>query len=112
MTDAMQAARPYVERGWIRVALRPHDKAALIRWRPLRTTPPTTADVESWWRACPDANVGILTGVVSHLAVLDLDSPEAIARATAQGIPDGAPRVQTARGVHVYCAAAAPVRTT
>ncbi len=112
MTDALQAARAYLERGWIPVPLHPYDKAALIRWRVLRMTPPTPADVESWWRRCPDANVGILTGVASQLAVLDLDGPEAIERAAAQGVPDSAPRVQTARGVHVYCAIAAPVRTT
>ncbi len=112
VTDALQAARDYLERGWIPLPLHPYAKAALIRWRPLRMTPPTPADVESWWRRWPDANVGILTGTASHLAVLDLDGPDALERATAQGVPEDAPRVQTVRGVHVYCATGVPVRTT
>ncbi len=111
MTEALLAARSYLARGWIPLPLQPHGKAPLIRWRQLRMAPPTPVDVESWWRRWPDANVGILTGVASQLAVIDLDGSEAIERATAQGVPDCAPRAQTGCGVHVYCASAEPART-
>ena len=31
------------------------------------------ADVEAWWRRWPDANVGVVTGRVSGIVVLDVD---------------------------------------
>ncbi len=112
MTEALQAAHAYLERGWIPFPLHPHDKASRIRWSVLRMTPPTPADIESWWRRWPDANVGLLTGTASHLAVIDLDGSAAVERAMALGLPEHAPCAGTARGQHVYCAADTSVRTT
>jgi len=83
----------------------------LIDWNPLQSARPSPNDIESWWSRCPDANVGILTGMVSGIAVLDLDRPDAMARAEELGIPDDAPRVGTARGLHVYCLVNTPTRT-
>lgn len=37
------------------------------------TSVATEREVEAWWRRWPDANVGVVTGVVSGLAVLDVD---------------------------------------
>lgn len=35
--------------------------------------PASLEQVEAWWRTWPDANVGVVTGVVSGVAVLDID---------------------------------------
>ncbi len=35
--------------------------------------PASLEQVEEWWQAWPDANVGIVTGVVSGVAVIDVD---------------------------------------
>ena len=35
--------------------------------------PASLEQVDAWWRMWPDANVGIVTGVVSGVAVLDVD---------------------------------------
>ena len=37
------------------------------------TEPASPGQVGAWWRRWPDANVGIVTGVVSGLAVVDVD---------------------------------------
>ena len=35
--------------------------------------PASLEQVEAWWRTWPEANVGVVTGVVSGVAVLDID---------------------------------------
>ena len=57
----------------------------------------------------PDANIGIVTGKTSGIAVVDFDSPEAFAEATRKGLPSS-PVVKTSRGVHHYCQYAEGVR--
>jgi hypothetical protein len=70
-----------------------------------------TADprqIEAWWRKWPDANIGIATGAVSGIVVIDIDG--ATGRATLQRLVaqyELLPRtehVKTARGWHLYFA--------
>ena len=44
-----------------------------VRWETLMEAPATEADIEAWWRRWPDANVGVVTGRVSGVVVLDVD---------------------------------------
>lgn len=69
--------------------------------------------VAEWWRAAPEANIGVATGPVSGLAVIDLDGEEGAdswgrllaqhGAAAAWGPPDGA-TVRTGGGWHLYFA--------
>jgi hypothetical protein len=75
-----------------------------------------TADanqIEEWWRKWPDANIGIATGSVSGIIVLDIDGPEghaSLAKLIARcGLLDRTPIVKTARGWHLYFKAPADV---
>jgi Bifunctional DNA primase/polymerase, N-terminal/AAA domain/Primase C terminal 1 (PriCT-1) len=49
----------------------------------------------------PWPGVGIVTGVISNVVVLDADSPEAVEELTRRGHP-ATPMAKTARGVHAY----------
>jgi hypothetical protein len=49
----------------------------------------------------PWPGVGIVTGAISGIVVLDADSPEAVEELTRRGHP-ATPLVKTARGVHAY----------
>jgi len=44
-----------------------------IRWRLAMTRRPTPEEVAAWWRRWPESNVGVVTGMVSELAVVDVD---------------------------------------
>lgn len=46
-------------------------KIPTVKWREIKET--SLAQIEDWWTQYPDANIGILTGRVSGLAVLDID---------------------------------------
>ena len=69
----LQAALAYQARGWSVLPLWPGSKRPLVAWRELQAARPTAEAVRGWWRRWPDANVGIVTGAVSGLAVLDVD---------------------------------------
>jgi hypothetical protein len=64
--------------------------------------------IHHWWRACPDANIGIAAGPVSGLIVVDVDGAEGEAKlaslATQQGPLPPTICVKTSRGRHLYYA--------
>lgn len=67
------AAERYLAKGWSVVPLRPHDKRPLIHWEHLQNERPSEDDIAEWFRRWPDANIGIVTGEISNLIVLDVD---------------------------------------
>jgi hypothetical protein len=69
----LAAALHYLARGWSIVPLRPRDKKPFIRWEQFQGAFPSEADVFGWLQRWPDANVGIVTGSISKLIVLDID---------------------------------------
>lgn len=69
----VQAALRYRARGWSVVPVEPRGKRPLVRWEELQERVPSEAEVEAWLERWPDANVGIVTGGVSRLVVVDVD---------------------------------------
>lgn len=68
-----EVAKRYVALGWSTLPLRPRDKRPLIPWAHLQNKRPSEDDIAEWFRRWPDANIGIVTGEVSNLIVLDVD---------------------------------------
>lgn len=73
------------------------------------------AQIESWWRRWPEANIGIPTGPASGIEVVDVDvkgdppcGPESWQHATQAGLLDGwaAQVVTPSGGLHAYYPAA------
>jgi len=86
--DAAGAALDAVIRGWSVVPLHTVARGACscgdpscpapgkhtrIAWKRRMRDPADTAQVRRWWRRWPGANVGVVTGAVSGLVVLDVD---------------------------------------
>jgi hypothetical protein len=113
-------ALSYLARGWAPIpACAPIDKThchhhglcasagkrpLLTSWKPYQERLPTEAEVTQWWTDNPTANVAIITGAISGLAVIDLDSEEAVESAQARGYPDSCGMVTTGNGRHLYFA--------
>lgn len=66
-------ASDYLDRGWSVVPVRPREKVPLIAWRDYQDRLPTHAEIANWFGRWPDANIGIVTGQISNLVVLDID---------------------------------------
>jgi hypothetical protein len=62
-----------------------------IRWEAAMERAASEAEVAAWWRRWPDANVGVVTGPVSGVVVLDVDprhgGEESLAALEAHGAP-------------------------
>ena len=49
------------------------DKRPLVIWEPLQRARPSAEQVRNWFSRWPNANIGIVTGEISNLIVLDID---------------------------------------
>jgi hypothetical protein len=81
------AAQAYAARGWSVIPMQPRGKRPLVVWRPFQQRVASSAEIERWFDSWPDANVGIVTGAVSGLVVVDIDlrhgGPASVAQAEA-----------------------------
>jgi hypothetical protein len=103
-----------LERGFALLPVRPDKTPAssLIRatrgrpgWRQLVKRPTTATEVHDWFTIDEATGIGVLTGEVSGVAILDVDVP-----ALAPELPTTA-TVTTRRGVHAYARIDRPVPT-
>jgi hypothetical protein len=80
-------------------------KTPLIRWAVAQAAVADEQQITNWWHRWPSANVGLATGRVSGVCVIDIDNGQALAEAQRRGLPNG-PAVATGRvgGRHLYCA--------
>jgi hypothetical protein len=73
LPDCHAAALAYLALGWSVIPIEPRGKRPLFAWLEFQSRHPSRAEVAGWFRQRPDANVGIVTGALSGLVVLDVD---------------------------------------
>lgn len=111
--NTLSAAKLYVSKGLSVIPLYHPDfdpaaegkkgKRPKIAWREYQTRKPTEQELEAWFGGEP-TNIGIVTGKISGLDVIDFDTVEAFEMAQKLGIDDSV-RVKTGKGYHVFCKA-------
>jgi putative DNA primase/helicase len=75
-------------------------KVPLLKsWKPLQTERATDEHLTAWFRNGHQRNIGIVTGAISNLVIVDCDSPEAIAWADTH-LPPTPWRSRTSKGEH------------
>ncbi|WP_054564678.1 bifunctional DNA primase/polymerase [Frankia sp. R43] len=101
------AALRYARLDWPVVPLEPRGKRPILPdWTNTASTDPDV--IRRWWARRPDANVGIVTGPRSGLAVLDLDPRSGGAESLAEletrvgALPGTAVVVTGSDGIHFY----------
>lgn len=72
-TTIKQAALEYLQRHWSVIPVRAHDKRPAIRWQQYLGRLATSTELDEWFLKWPNANIGIVTGAISGLVVLDID---------------------------------------
>ncbi len=98
--DTLSFAKEYVQAGFSVIPLKSRSKIPAVPWRELQKRLPTEEELERWFGNGSLYNIGILTGSISGIAIVDADSDEAVAWCEAN-LPK-TPTVQTARGRHYY----------
>lgn len=68
-----RAAVDALSRGWAVVPVRVAGKRPLVAWAEFQRRRPKLTDVREWFRRRPTPNLGVITGSVSGLVVLDVD---------------------------------------
>ncbi len=108
--DCRSAALDYAARGWSVIPMQPQGKRPLVAWRPFQQQRAGPAEIEAWFRRWPDANVGLVTGAISGLVVIDVDvrhdgahSVDAAERAGGP-LPSTVEALTGGGGRHLYCA--------
>lgn len=69
----LDAALRYARRRWSVIPMRARDKRPLIKWLEYQQRLATEEEIDAWYRRWPAANVGIVTGAISGIVVLDID---------------------------------------
>lgn len=72
--DLYSQAFEYMVRGYSVMPLRKDKKPLLASWKQYQEKPADEEQIEVWWKKWPDANVGIITGRISGLTVVDVDT--------------------------------------
>lgn len=77
-------------------------KSPLIAWKPYQKRLPTEAEIRAWWAQWPGANVGVITGAISGVIVVDVDGPEGQQTLRQLNPVPVTWRSTTGRGEHVW----------
>lgn len=77
-------------------------KHAIIKWKEYQTRHATETEVRGWFKKWPWANVGIITGRISGLLVLDIDGPEGAAAIRERELPPTVKVETGGGGWHYY----------
>jgi hypothetical protein len=72
-TTVLNAALQYEKLGWSVIPLIPKGKSPLYSWTEFQKRRATPEEITEWFIRSPDLNLGIVTGAVSGIAVVDLD---------------------------------------
>jgi len=72
-SDTHAAALAYAARGWSVIPIERRGKRPLVPWLEFQQRIASVDEIDAWYRQRADANVGIVTGRVSGLVVIDVD---------------------------------------
>ena len=82
----IETALSYAKLGWSVIPIRPPEdphpdggeKVPYVKWKPLQKKPATEKQLRKWFKQFPKAQVGVVTGKLSNLVVIDVDSANAL----------------------------------
>lgn len=104
MTSLHSKALQFSVLGYAVIPLGKNKKPLLGAWKQYETKMPTEREIEYWWTKWPSANIGIVTGKISGITVIDLDTDKETG--VLYTTPDKFPKTFTVRtpsgGYHLY----------
>ena len=107
MRDAARALRAL---GWSVIPIEAHGKRPLVAWLEYQSRLPREDEIDAWFGARREPNLGVVTGAVSNLVVLDVDPQHGGAQSLAAleiehgALPDTVEAQTGGGGRHFYFA--------
>lgn len=107
-SDCEAAALAYRRLGWSVIPLQPGEKVPKLVWQAFQDRRAEDDEIRAWFRRWPGINLGIVTGPVSGLVVLDVDprhgGDESLARWQARHgpLPETVEALTGGGGRHLY----------
>ncbi len=102
MSQNLREALRLAKLGFSIIPLREKGKEpAISTWKPNSTSRATSEEITKWFMTFPQNNVGIVTGSISNLVVVDIDGPEGEESAKQLGLFSPV-QVFTGKGRHLY----------
>ena len=98
----LNTALAYLSYGWSIFPLCPMSKVPAFKWDKYQTEKPTQALVTQWWTNTPGFNIGLVTGAISCIVVVDCDTPDAVDRYLSHSNYKPTLAVATGQGMHFY----------
>lgn len=79
-------------------------KTSIIPWKRYQIENVTLNEIDRWWSQWPWANIGIITGTINKLLVLDVDGEEGrqSLKIASHEAPINTPTARSSRGKHYY----------
>ena len=106
MNTLLESALGLWQSGFSVIPVQPGSKRPLVSWMEYQNRRPTEEEIRQWWQQHPNANIGIVTGKISGIVVIDLDLDKDGGNESGAGIYEQAPTdliVKTGRGgYHLY----------
>lgn len=102
MNPILTAALQYQRRGWSVIPLKYKSKEPAIgSWREFQTRRATVQEITGWFSG-GNINIGVVTGQISGLVVVDLDGKEGINEARRLGLSSGCVCLTGGNGKHFF----------
>lgn len=73
MSILLESALELWRNGFSVIPAHPGSKRPLVPWIEYQSRRPTKEEIYRWWQQYPNANIGIVTGKISGVVVIDLD---------------------------------------
>ncbi len=112
--EVYASALAYAARGWSVIPIEPRGKRPLVAWQQFQQRRAGADEIAAWFARWPNANVGIVTGAVSQLAVIDIDAQHGGLQSAAAieqqygALPRTPEAITGGGGRHLYFAHAQP----
>ena len=74
MKSLYSKALQYAVSGYSIIPLKKDKRPAIASWLDFQKEPATEEIIEGWWLSHPEANIGIITGRISGITVVDIDT--------------------------------------
>jgi Bifunctional DNA primase/polymerase, N-terminal/Primase C terminal 1 (PriCT-1) len=101
----LDAAIKYRQRGFSVIPIEPRGKKPLLNWVSYQTERAEPSEVKKWFADSAAANIAIVTGAISDLVVIDIDSESAkneLKRIVGDYELDRVPRAKTGKGWQLF----------